>query len=534
MYNIYIIINSETVMKKFFGLFLAMACFVSCFPLTVAAENDVADNNIARNITSSVEIDTVGFTSTQRLTDGVASSGGVCASVGEINIKSEENIGSVYILFNSDPVEWRISSGEQTHICGKQGFLHEYIDISSTLGNTQRLKMSFGEGFNISEIYIFSVGERPEWVQVWEDTCESADLLLFSAHSDDDQLFFAGLIPLYVSRGYKVQVAYMTYHPENVRRRHEFLDGLWCAGATYYPLYGKYDDFRIDDLDGTVAEYHRRGTSYSDIESFVIGVIRRTHPLVLVSHDINGEYGHGMHRLLSNIICNSPQNAANKDRYTDSAKKYGTWCAQKIYIHLYSENKITLDIDTPLEAFGNKTAFQVSQQAFLKHKTQLDTWFNPWLRGATGTEVTSSTQIIKYNPARYGLYYTQVGNDTGNDMFENIVTYTEYEKTVGALSSTKNAASALNSYIDKASKSLEELNRQVDVGIENKALSTTLSDDCRKLGEDIEGVRQKHNTLDTVEKEYTAAYIAPLSALPIICVLLVLVFKKLGNARENR
>jgi LmbE family N-acetylglucosaminyl deacetylase len=40
-----------------------------------------------------------------------------------------------------------------------------------------------------------------------------ADLVLFSAHGDDEHLFFAGLLPTYAEeRGYRVQVVYLTDH----------------------------------------------------------------------------------------------------------------------------------------------------------------------------------------------------------------------------------------------------------------------------------------------------------------------------------
>ena len=73
------------------------------------------------------------------------------------------------------------------------------------------LTVDFG-GAKISDVYAFSAGTLPDFVQNWEKPLERADILLNSSHSDDDQLFFAGLLPYYASRGCDIQVVYYTDH----------------------------------------------------------------------------------------------------------------------------------------------------------------------------------------------------------------------------------------------------------------------------------------------------------------------------------
>lgn len=50
--------------------------------------------------------------------------------------------------------------------------------------------------------------------------------------------------------------------------------------------------------------------------------------------------------------------------YPDSASKYGLWDVPKAYYHLYGDNTITLDVDTPLDKLGSRTSVQVLQDAF--------------------------------------------------------------------------------------------------------------------------------------------------------------------------
>ena len=97
-------------------------------------------------------------------------------------------------------------------------------------------------------------------------------------------------------------------------------------------------------------------------------------------------------------------------------------------MHLYEKNKIVMDYDEASDYFGGKTPFQMSQQGFLCHASQQGTWFKKWIFGKNG-EITKASQITKYSPCNYGLYFTAVGEDTlKNDMLENITTYKEQQR----------------------------------------------------------------------------------------------------------
>ena len=85
-----------------------------------------------------------------------------------------------------------------------------------------------------------------------------------------------------------------------------------------------------------------------------------------------------------------------------------------------------MDYDVPLEAFGGKTAYEVSCDGFACHESQHWTWFYKWIYGSEENPITKASQIRSYSPCKYGLYYTKVGVDTiGGDFFENVDTYGE-------------------------------------------------------------------------------------------------------------
>ncbi len=455
------------------------------------AEDDSLKGGVAVDITKSCTIRAEGFYSTDRLTDGKCAAGAYSYGASGVKITATEPIGSLYIVFNTATEGYKISSGASTRGYGESGFLHEFVDVSADFGETDEITLAFSASRNISEIYVFSEGARPDWVQVWQEPTDRADLLLFSSHSDDDQLYFAGLIPLYVARGYNVQVAYFTYHPDDYVRRHELLCGLWEAGCRNYPIYDlEIPDFRIDDYALTMAEFERRGFSRESIEDYIISVIRRTHPLVLVTHEPEGEYGHGMHIALSALIRETASYSADRTKYPESAKKYGLWEVQKIYLHDYDENKITLPIDTPLDYFGGRTAFGVSQDAFRHHTSQHYYSLTSWLYGSEAYPITRSSQIYTDNPSYFGLFSSRVGDDKNkNDIFENLLSYAEAERSGKAYPTGAGLlAESYESEIAELVSSLEASKAETEAA---RKKIKELEDTILSLGADSEEARRE-------------------------------------------
>ncbi|MBQ4096520.1 MAG: hypothetical protein IJC62_00015, partial [Clostridia bacterium] len=204
----------------------------------------------------------------------------------------------------------------------------------------------------------------------------------------------------------------------------------WTVGVRNYPIISEIPDLYSESFDGAIETYKNRGVSYDAFTEYITECIRRFKPLVIVSHDINGEYGHGTHLVVNRAIRDYLENADDAEYFAGSADKYGTWTPKKTYFHLYGENTIVMNWDEPLSAFGGKTAFEVTQDGFRCHKSQHWTWFNRWIYGSTGAPITKATDIKDYSPCLYGLYQTSVGVDTeGGDFFENVKTYAtlEYE-----------------------------------------------------------------------------------------------------------
>ena len=335
-----------------------------------------------------------------------------------IELNNSIPIKSLYIIYELKGYKATLEYDTENMEIGTNNFIHEYVELPKEAND---IKIKYSEDAIITDIYVFTKGKVPDYIQKWEINDENADLLLFSTHSDDEHLMFAGIIPTYTAKGYKVQVAYMTNHAEKGQiRYHETLDGLWTANVKYYPELGPFPDQHSHGIKTALKKLKNIGLEQEDIINWQVQTIRKYKPSVVVGHGENGEYGHGQHILNSKSLEQAVEKTNDKEYTT---KEYNTpWDVKKTYIHLYEKNPVVIDIDTPLEYYNGLSAFQVSQLAFKQHITQMKSgWVYKWLCGTTDNEITNSSQITKYFPNRYGLYRTTVGEDQNkNDFFENI------------------------------------------------------------------------------------------------------------------
>lgn len=408
-------------MRRFAILFFAV-CILCGLAAPLAAVGTEETPVEAVELTASASI-ACPDGSVSALTDGREETYADLPAGAAVTITSEAGIASLYVIFDRIYGAWTLSDGTAEIVCGTNGYLHEYIDVAEKLGHSPNsLTLTFAErDCSLSEVHLFGDGVAPSWVQIWEPPCEEADLLLFSTHIDDEHLFFAGVLPYYaVARALDVQVVYFTDPFQYHERPHEQLNGLWTVGVRHYPVSGDFVDMRSYSSAEAYAHQESFGFTRDDMVRSQVELLRRFRPQVVVGHDIHGEYGHGQHMINCETLMEGLDLAADASFDPDSAAQYGVWDTPKAYIHLWEENPIVMDWDVPLEAFGGRTAFQISQEGFRCHKSQIVFWLGGWMFGENGS-ITKASQITSYSPCRYGLYRTTVGPDVeGGDMFENI------------------------------------------------------------------------------------------------------------------
>lgn len=315
----------------------------------------------------------------------------------------------VYICFAKLPTQWAVQTvtgGKWTDIAAPDdGYYHVYVPLyGATKFRIVVTDTEVRQAISINELYLFGSGDVPDWVQQWQPTVEDADLMFLVAHPDDELLFMGGAIPTYaVEQQRKVVVAYMCY--SNTTRRSELLNGLWAMGVRNYPVIGNF----WDTYTRSLKEAHKKWDQGRTL-SYVVGLYRKYKPEVVVTQDMDGEYGHGMHMMTAELAELAFAEAADETACTESCKQYGAWQVKKLYSHLYPKDQITFDWNVPLQSMGGKTGLELATAAYRLHVTQ------------QGTKFTMETAGVTYDNRVFGLVASTVGEDVRHDDFlENVL-----------------------------------------------------------------------------------------------------------------
>ena len=460
-------------MNRLYKLTLLVLCIFSLFIGTAFA----ADSNSAEVDEIRPQITASGFSDDKDLTDGKWATYATAKKGNSIVISCPEGIDYIYIEYDQ-PSEntWTLTnmSTGRSVVCGQELFLHQYKDLKEVFGSSPaQIKLEFAEGDILTDVYAFH-GQTPDWVQIWKPCLEKADLMLITTHADDEQLFFAGLLPYYcMERKLDVQVVYFIQHFHkahrvfNHLRQHELLSGLWEVGVRNYPFISEFPDAyaegetKQEALNRLMNSFKYYGYKYDDFQKYVVDVFRRFKPLVVVTHDLDGEYGHPAHVLNAEVTTKAVELSGDPEKYPESAQEYGTWVPKKLYVHLYNKNTITMDWDTPYESMGGKTPFQKTQDGFNWHASQHPYWFWRWLNNSKNNRFTKATQIKTYSPCNYGLYFTSVGEDVAkNDMMENIKTYGQERAEKEAEEARKRAEEEARQEAERKAREEEERRRE--------------------------------------------------------------------------
>lgn len=329
-----------------------------------------------------------------------------------ITISSDKKFTAAYLVWNTIPDTYTVTSSANTKYTIEDGFLHKLVEFDSPVDS---FKLECASSVELCDLYLFSGEDYPDFVQKWEAPCKQADILVLSAHADDEYLMFGGTIPYYAKeRGLQVQVAYLTTHFDEQPRPHELLNGLWTAGVKNYPVFGVIGDIPlkpIHSLEEADALY-----DLDMVLEWFVEQIRIFKPSVIVTHDINGEYGHGAHMLAAKTVQDAVGISADSSYFPDSANKYGVWDVPKTYLHFWEENKVMMDWEQPLDSFGGLTARDAAELAYNEHKSQHRWDF------IVGYE-------DQYDIRRFGLYRTLVGVDEKADFMDHIEPVTTVEET---------------------------------------------------------------------------------------------------------
>ena len=255
----------------------------------------------------------------------------------KLEITPREKAYGLYLCWMEEPKSWvleeKVDGAWMTTEFEAAPFMHQYVPLRGAAALRLKPKGKNTKWFGLSEVFIFGKGEVPSSVQQWQSPDNACDLMVYFAHPDDEALFMGGTIPYYAGeRGLDVVAAVFTGSTRT--RRSELLNSLWTMGMRNYPVFGPFHDSYSLKL---AAAYEQFGEN--KVKRFAVELMRRYRPKVVVTHDVLGEYGHGMHQLCADSALYAFDRAGDATLFPDSAEKWGAWQVQKLYLHLYPENR---------------------------------------------------------------------------------------------------------------------------------------------------------------------------------------------------
>ena len=230
---------------------------------------------------------------------------------------------------------------------------------------------------------------------------DGVDLMVICAHPGDECLFLGGALPLYAGeQGRSVVVVFLSGTLEQNQ-------AAWKSVSRYgdqvQAVFGPFSSVYTSNEEDALRYWDKR-----EVTSYLVRLIREYKPVVVISHDQLGEYGHGAHCVTSDCALLAAQYAAGETDYPESKAVYGTWQVQRLFLHRYGTDLVTLDRSAPLSRFDGKTALELDQEGYQYYPEQYP--------------IIISDEF-GYTRAQYGLAYSAVGDtfdSASDDLFDGI------------------------------------------------------------------------------------------------------------------
>ena len=315
--------------------------------------------------------------------------------------------GWLLIEWNFEPVDFSLSeydeAGTLIAALGEEDvFCAIYMCLPLSEETVKLELVMYGQNQEVSELRVFAPGGMPNGGQEWLPPVEKADIMFVAAHQDDELLFFGGAIPYYAVAEQRPCVVVWMANCSRPRRK-EGLNGLWAMGYANYPDCLFFRDSHVD----SIKEGLKLWGGLDNVLTQLVRRIRRYRPEVVVTHGLDGEYGHLQHQITAQYMLTAIEHAADASYDPQSYNQYGAWQVKKLYLHSYEENRMQMDWDTPLAELDGRSPIEVAEIGYAEHESQ----HNGFILRPHGT----------YDNSLFGLYFSTVGLDeAGNDFMEHI------------------------------------------------------------------------------------------------------------------
>lgn len=233
-----------------------------------------------------------------------------------------------------------------------------------------------------------------------DSAAPGTDLLVVCAHPGDEFLFFGGVLSVCAGeQGRSAAVIYLA--PGSPNRQALARSALSTLQTPVEAVFGGFPDVYTDTLANA-----QKFCDDKDVTAYLVSEIRRLRPAVIVTHEPEGEYGHGMHQLTAQCVTRAAQAAGNPKLYKGSQSNYGCFTPLRLFMHLSANTPVSIDRTAALSRFGGSTALELDRLAYATYAD------------VDGYPLSPSDERL-YTRADYGLAYSSVPtpDDLHGDLF---------------------------------------------------------------------------------------------------------------------
>ncbi|MDD4312533.1 MAG: hypothetical protein PHW41_08635, partial [Eubacteriales bacterium] len=278
----------------------------------------------------------------------------------EISIAS--GVRGLYIGWYSAPKSARIealdaSGATISSVSASADLLNDYYSLPA---NCASVRVASDADFAISEMRLYNTETAPDALCVMSAQGH-AKVMLILAHTADESYYFGSLLP-YLSGG-DAALAFLS--SENRQMQQQTVEAMYALGSRTQPIFGSFPYYPSAIELKKLYTYIEK----TDINDWLIQLIRRYQPDTIITHSEVGEDDEGMHGLTSKHVLLAVDLAADASKEYISEKAYGVWQVRAVYQHLVSGTSALYDTQAPLAAFGGQSAVSLAQAAFEGYTT---------------------------------------------------------------------------------------------------------------------------------------------------------------------
>ncbi len=298
-----------------------------------------------------------------RLTDGRYNSRISFGKEESLEISIASGVRGLYIGWYEAPENVVIdvldaSGATLESINANPDLLNDYYTLPE---NCKSVRVSSENEFAVSEVRLYDAETPPDALCVMSAQEAQPKVMLIFAHTADESYYFGSLLP-YLSGG---DAALVFLSSENRQMQQQTIEAMYALGSRTQPVFGSFPYYPSAISLKQLYSYIEK----TDVNNWLIQIIRRYQPDTIITHAAVGEDGEGMHELTSKHVLLAADLAADESKEYISERAYGVWQVRAIYQHLDSGTNALYDTQAPLAAFGGESAISLAQEAFDRYTT---------------------------------------------------------------------------------------------------------------------------------------------------------------------